>query len=142
MTAAEIIDLLGLVPHPEGGHYRETFRDTRVVDGTGRAASTAIHFLLQAGEISHWHTVDAVEIWHYHAGAPLEISIKHGDQPRQCMTLGADLGAGQRPQVIVPALAWQMARPLGAWTLVGCTVAPGFDFQGFTLAPPGFDPGP
>ncbi len=140
MTPADIIRVLGLKPHPEGGHYVETFRDVRT-DATGRAASTAIYFLLQAGEVSHWHTVDAVETWHWHAGSPLELTIKDGAQPRRSIVLGADLAAGQRPQGIVPFMAWQTARSLGAWTLVGCAVAPGFDFAGFTLAAPGFDPG-
>ena len=139
MTAAELIKVLALQPHPEGGHYRETFRDDAEVGPQGRAASTAIYFLLQAGEVSRWHTVDAVEIWHYYAGDPLEITV-HRDGARDRYVLGADIAAGQRPQVIVPVMAWQMARPLGAWTLVGCTVAPGFEFAGFTLAPPGFEP--
>jgi predicted cupin superfamily sugar epimerase len=137
-TAAEIIAELGLLPHPEGGHYRETFRDSRC-DAGGRAASTAIYFLLARGERSHWHRVDAVEIWHYHAGAPLalEIADEHG---RRLLHLGADLRAGEAPQAVVPAGAWQAARSLGDWTLVGCTVAPGFNFKGFELAPPGFVP--
>ena len=132
-TAAEIISTLGLQPHPEGGHYRETFRDART-DANGRAASTAIYFLLAAGERSHWHRVDAVEIWHYHAGAPLTLEI--ADKNGQCaIALGADLAAGQQPQGIVPPHAWQAAATTGDWTLVGCTVAPGFDFATFELAP-------
>jgi predicted cupin superfamily sugar epimerase len=134
MTAAEIIRLLDLAPHPEGGHYRETFRDSRVVGG--RAASTAIYFLLAAGERSHWHRVDAVEVWHFHAGAPLALSI----EGRGVVRLGPDLAAGERPQGIVPAGEWQAAESLGDWTLVGCTVAPGFDFAGFELAPEGWMP--
>ena len=134
MTAAEIVRLLEMKPHPEGGHYRETFRDTRQIDG--RAASTAIYFLLAAGERSHWHRVDAVEIWHFHAGAPLALSIEGQERVR----LGPDLGKGERPQGVVPAGKWQAAESLGDWTLVGCTVAPGFDFTGFELAPEGWAP--
>ena len=140
MTAAEIIRTLGLVPHPEGGHYRETFRDVRTVDGAGRSASTAIYFLLQAGEVSRWHRVDAVEIWHHYAGAPLALTIVEPGLPRRMSTIGPDLAAGQRPQAVVPAHAWQTARSLGDWTLVGCTVAPAFEFSGFEMAPDGFEP--
>lgn len=135
MTADDIIRTLDLQPHPEGGHYRETFRDPRTVDG--RSVGTAIYFLLKAGERSHWHRVDATEIWHFHAGAPLELSIE-GQAP---VILGPDLAAGERPQGIVPTGAWQAAESLGEWTLVGCTVSPGFDFAGFELAPPGWSPG-
>jgi predicted cupin superfamily sugar epimerase len=138
MNADDIINALSLEPHPEGGHYRETFRDTREI--AGRAASTAIYFLLQAGEVSRWHAVDAVEIWHFYAGNALEISIKAAGQARQHAVLGPDIESGQRPQVIVPAHAWQMARPLGAWTLAGCTVAPAFEFGGFVLATQTFNP--
>lgn len=134
MTADQMIRLLELSPHPEGGHYRETFRDPRLMDG--RAASTAIYFLLAAGERSHWHRVDAVEIWHFHAGAPLALSIEGQERVR----LGPDLGKGERPQGVVPAGKWQAAESLGDWTLVGCTVAPGFDFAGFELAPEGWAP--
>jgi predicted cupin superfamily sugar epimerase len=136
-TADDIIARLGLTPHPEGGHYRETFRDA-APDG-GRAASTAIYFLLKRGERSHWHRVDAVEIWHYHAGAPLRLDIADGEK-RESIVVGPDLDAGERPQGIVPTQAWQAAESLGDWTLVGCTVAPGFDFAGFVLAPPGWTP--
>jgi predicted cupin superfamily sugar epimerase len=140
-SAAEIIRLLDLKPHPEGGHFRQTFRDSRTVDGT-RATSTAIYFLLARGERSHWHKVDAVEAWHYHAGAPLALTITAGPNgPVQRVTLGPDLAAGERPQAIVPAHAWQAAHSLGEWTLVGCTVAPGFEFNGFELAPEGWSPG-
>jgi predicted cupin superfamily sugar epimerase len=140
LSADEIIRLLELQPHPEGGHYRETFRDSRGVDaGSGRAASTAIYFLLQAGEISRWHRVDASEVWHWYAGAPLVLSIVDGAQKLD-VRLGADLSASERPQAIVPARAWQQAQSLGAWTLVGCTVAPGFEFAGFEMAPPEFNP--
>jgi uncharacterized protein len=138
-SAADIIRLLDLKPHPEGGHYRETFRDTRKVEG-GRAASTAIHFLLARGERSHWHRVDAVEIWHWHAGAPLKLEIANGAKVTTIM-LGADLFAGERPQAVVPAGEWQAAESSGDWTLVGCTVAPGFEFAGFELAPKGWSPG-
>ncbi|WP_341894924.1 cupin domain-containing protein [Ferrovibrio terrae] len=140
MTAAEVIRLLGLQPHPEGGHYIETFRDT-ATDANGRSFSTAIYFLLQQGEASHWHTVDAVETWHWHAGAPLQLRLAERDGATvQAITLGNDLAAGQRPQGVVPTGWWQAAESLGAWTLVGCTVAPGFDFAGFTLAPKGWAP--
>ena len=138
LTADEIISRLGLQPHPEGGHYRETFRDPRIVDG-GRAASTAIYFLLARGEKSHWHRVDAVEIWHYHAGEPLALRIANGDGELM-IRLGSDLTADEQPQAIVPAHAWQAAESTGGWTLVSCTVAPGFDFKTFELAPPGWSP--
>jgi len=137
LTAADIIRMLDLKPHPEGGHFRETFRDPATVDG--RAASTAIYFLLARGERSHWHRVDAAEAWHFHAGAPLKLSL-HADGATREIMLGGDLAAGQRPQAIVPAHAWQAAESLGDWTLVGCTVAPGFRFDTFELAPPGFNP--
>lgn len=137
-TAADIIRLLDLQPHPEGGHYRETFRDSRT-DHTGRAYSTAIYFLLARGERSHWHRVDAVETWHWHAGAPLRLEI-HENGRRTTVMLGPDLAAGHRPQGIVPMNAWQAAESLGDWTLVGCTVAPGFEFSGFELAPKGWMP--
>ena len=138
-SAAEMIRLLELEPHPEGGHYRQTFRDARMVDG--RAASTAIYFLLARGERSHWHRVDAVEVWHYYAGAPIELEIATSAQgPVERLTLGPDVAAGERPQAIVPAHAWQAARSLGDWTLVGCTVTPGFEFKGFELAPKDWSP--
>ena len=137
-SAAEIIAELGLAPHPEGGHFRETFRDTRV-DADGRSLSTAIYFLLAKGEHSHWHRIDAVEIWHWHAGAPLELDIAD-DRGVRTIRLGPDIAAGEFPQGIVPVDAWQAARSTGDWTLVGCTVAPGFDFATFELAPPGWTP--
>jgi uncharacterized protein len=140
LTAAEIIQLLDLEPHPEGGHYRQTFRDSVTVDGT-RAASTAIYFLLARGERSHWHRVDATEIWHWYAGAPLMLEIALPSGHRERIMLGNDLAASQRPQGIVPAHAWQAAQSLGDWTLVGATVAPGFEFAKFELALPGFEPG-
>jgi predicted cupin superfamily sugar epimerase len=137
LIAAEVIRLLDLRPHPEGGHFRETFRDARESDG--RAVSTAIYFLLARGERSHWHRVDAVEVWHYYAGAPLALSIADGNGTT-VVRLGPDLAAGERPQAAVPAGAWQAAESLGDWTLVGCTVAPGFVFTGFALAPAGWAP--
>ena len=140
MTAAEIIALLKLERHPEGGWYRETFRDPREIDG--RAASTAIFFLLDVGEVSDWHRVDAVEVWHWHAGAPLVLTISPDGHDAAAHHLGPELAAGQRPQLVVPAGHWQTATSLGAWTLVGCTVAPGFLFGGFELAPPGWRPTP
>ncbi|WP_156332595.1 cupin domain-containing protein [Rhodopseudomonas sp. AAP120] len=138
LTAAEVIARLDLKPHPEGGHYRETFRDPRC-DPTGRSFSTAIYFLLARGERSHWHRIDAVEIWHYYAGAPLTLEIADDDGART-LTLGPDVAAGQLPQAIVPPHAWQAASAAGDWTLVGCTVAPGFDFANFEMAPPGWEP--
>lgn len=141
LTAAEVIRLLELKPHPEGGHFRETFRDAHTVRD-GRAASTAIYFLLARGERSHWHRIDAAEVWHWHAGAPLALALATGDDgPVTHITLGADLAAGERPQAIVPAGAWQSAESRGDWTLVGCTVSPGFDFSRFELAPPEWNPG-
>jgi len=136
-TAADLIRALELQPHPEGGHYRETFRDPRLIDG--RPASTAILFLLARGERSHWHRIDAVEIWHYYAGAPLKLSLVDGAK-EEIVRLGADIRAGDVPQVTVTARAWQAAESLGDWTLAGCTVAPGFSFEGFELAPTGWSP--
>lgn len=138
LSAEAVIAMLGLAPHPEGGHYRQTFADGVLVDG--RPASTAIYYLLAAGERSHWHRVDAVEIWHHHAGAPLALSLSEDGSRSETLTLGSDLGAGERPQGIVPRDWWQSAISLGAWTLVGCTVAPGFRFEGFELAPQGWSP--
>ena len=137
-TARDIIDLLKLERHPEGGWYRQTFRDAEREDG--RAHSTAIYYLLEGGDRSHWHTVDAVEIWHYYAGAPLELEISVDGETKHIVTLGTDLIAGERPQAVVPAGAWQAAETLGAFTLVGCTVAPGFEFSGFEMAPSGWRP--
>jgi uncharacterized protein len=138
LSADEIIRLLGLQPHPEGGHFCETFRDVPGPDG--REQSTAIYFLLKAGERSHWHRVDAVEIWHFYAGAPVALQIALEDKPVETIRLGADLANGERPQAVVPPNAWQSARSLGDWTLVGCTVAPGFRFEGFELAPMAWEP--
>ncbi len=137
MSAQEVARLLDLAPHPEGGYYRETFRDPQ--GAGGRAASTAIYYLLPAGQVSAWHRVDAAEVWHWHAGAPLELSL-YDDGGRSVVRLGADLAAGERPQGIVPAGVWQSAKSLGDWTLVGCTVAPGFEFSQFELAAPGTIP--
>ena len=137
-SVEEIIRLLDLRPHPEGGHYRETFRDAAETDG--RPASTAIYFLLAANEFSHWHRIDAVEVWHWYAGAPLSLSISLDGHRTTEFLLGSEISNGQHPQVIVPARVWQAAKSLGAWTLVGCTVAPGFAFDGFELAPPEWAP--
>jgi hypothetical protein len=129
--ADRIVAALDLKPHPEGGHYRETFRDS--ASSGGRAHSTAIYFLLKAGEISRWHRVDAVEVWHWYGGAPLELWVKQNGAIAQ-HKLGSNLANGERPQAVVPKDAWQTARSLGAFTFVGCTVAPGFEFSGFELA--------
>jgi uncharacterized protein len=139
MTADALVAALKLEPHPEGGAFIETFRDSRTIDG--RAASTAIYFLLRAGQRSHWHRIDAVEIWHFYAGAPLELGLSEDGVARAQVVLGTDFAAGQKPQVVVPAHCWQAARSLGEWTLVGCTVAPGFDFNRFELAETGWAPG-
>ena len=138
MSAAEIIARLELKPHPEGGHYRETFRDSRT-DAGGRSRSTAIYFLLARGERSHWHRIDAVEIWHYYAGAALTLRIADDDGQWR-FRLGPNLAAGEQPQAIVPPDTWQAAESTGDWTLVGCTVAPGFDFAKFEMAPVGWEP--
>jgi hypothetical protein len=138
LSAADVVRLLDLRPHPEGGHFRETFRDPRAVDG--RAASTAIYYLLGAGEASAWHRVDAAEVWHFYAGSALALTLSPDGRETLGFRLGPDLARGERPQVVVPAGAWQAAESLGAWTLVGCTVAPGFDFAGFEMAPPGWRP--
>ena len=136
MTADAIIAKLGLAPHPEGGHYRQTW----IAENAGRPTGTCIYFLLKAGEASHWHTVDATEIWLYHAGAPLILSMAATDTgPANDHLLGPDVLNEQAPQIIVPEGHWQSARSTGDYTLVSCTVSPGFDFAGFTLAPPGFD---
>jgi predicted cupin superfamily sugar epimerase len=140
LTAAEMIRALDLKPHPEGGHYRQTFQDART-DANGRAASTAIYFLLARGERSHWHRVDAVEIWHYHAGAPLVLEMADTAGAIRRMKLGPDIAMGERPQGVVPIGHWQAAESLGDWTLVGCTVAPGFQFSGFEMAAPDWKPG-
>ena len=137
-SASQIIATLGMQRHPEGGWYVQTFKDAEEADG--RARSTAIYYLLEAGEKSHWHRIDAVEVWHFYAGAPLRLSISDGAAVAEHV-LGTDLVAGQRPQVVVPQDAWQAAVSLGDFTLVGCTVAPGFDFAGFELAASDWAPG-
>jgi predicted cupin superfamily sugar epimerase len=140
LTAEKVVELLGLQPHPEGGFYKETFR-APASDGV-RAASTAIYYLLRAGDVSAWHrVVDADEVWHHYAGAPLELILSPDGRERTSLRLGADLATGERPQAVVPAGVWQAARPLGGWVLVGCTVAPAFQFSGFEMAPPGWEPG-
>jgi uncharacterized protein len=138
LDADAVIAALGLVPHPEGGHFRETFRDAATSEG--RSASTAIYYLLRGGEVSRWHRVDAVEVWHWYAGAPLELAIAAPDAAAHVVHLGADLARGERPQAVVPVGYWQQATSLGPWTLTGCTVAPGFRFEGFEMAPDGFAP--
>lgn len=137
MNAAEVIAALRLRPHPEGGHYAEIYRDP-LEEPTRRGACTSIYYLLTEG--SRWHRVDAAEIWCWHAGAPVELQVaSDGRGPTRCR-LGTDLAAGERPQAVVPPRAWQMARPLGPWSLVGCVVAPAFRFEGFELAPPNWSP--
>lgn len=141
LAAEDVIRHLELKPHPEGGFYRETFRDPRR-DESNRAISTAIYFLLKAGEVSRWHTVDATEVWHWHAGSPLELRIApHARALPMHRLLGPDLASGAEPQIVVRAHYWQQARSLGDWSLVGCTVAPGFTFDGFEVGPDGFEPG-
>jgi predicted cupin superfamily sugar epimerase len=139
LGAAQIIKLLNLRPHPEGGWYGETFRAEAVDDR--RPSSTAIYYLLEADQVSAWHRVDADEAWHHYAGAPLVLTLSPPDGVgAKSLHLGSDLMAGQRPQAVVPAGWWQAAESLGAFSLVGCTVAPGFDFAGFELAPPDWRP--
>jgi len=138
-TADRIIALLGLEPHPEGGFFRQTFQDPQT-DTSGRALSTLIYFLLPRGVLSAWHRVDAVETWHYYAGAPLTLRLWDGKGAVEAQTLGPDLFSGERPQGIVPKDCWQSAQSLGDWTLVGCTVAPGFLYSGFEIAPEGWEP--
>ncbi len=136
MTAEQIIAALNLAPHPEGGHYRQTW----MASGPGRPSGTCIYFLIKQGEVSHWHTVDATEIWLYHAGAPLILSTAATDAgPATDHILGPDIDTNKGPQAIVPPHHWQSARTTGDYTLVSCTVSPGFTFDGFTLAPAGFD---
>ena len=138
MTADELAEALGMQAHPEGGRYVETWRGP---DVGGRATGTAIYFLLVAGERSHWHRVDADEIWLFHAGDPLAIEVAAAaGSAVERRVLGSSVGQGERPQVVVPAGAWQSATPLGAWTLVSCVVTPGFVFEGFELAPDGWTP--
>lgn len=138
LHAADVIRILGLTAHPEGGCFRETFRDTLRVEGA-RPASTAIYFLLRAGERARWHRVGTVELWHYYAGASLALDIVT-DQGIERLRLGPDITSGERPQAVIPARRWQTAQSLGEWTLAGCTVAPGFDFADFEMAPEGWLP--
>jgi uncharacterized protein len=137
-SVSDLIRLLDLKPHPEGGHYREMFRDSMRCED--RAASTAIYFLLAAGEISRWHRIDAVEVWHWYGGAPLLLSVSLDGSTSLKSRLGMDLAAGERPQAFVPGGAWQSAGSLGLWTLVGCTVAPAFLFEKFEIASPDWAP--
>lgn len=138
LTADEVIRLLDLRPHPEGGSYRETWKAP--ARSGERAAGTAIYYLLSRGEISHWHKVDADEIWHWYAGSALVISVAAPERNPEKHVLGTDLASGQRPQIVVPRDHWQSASCLGDWTLVGCTVSPGFQFEGFEMAPAGWAP--
>jgi predicted cupin superfamily sugar epimerase len=134
----DVIALLGLEPHPEGGRFAETWRAP--AGDNERSTGTAIYFLLTEGEVSQWHRVDAAEIWHHYAGAPLALITADGEGESDRRVLGSDLARGQRPQLVVPPHEWQSAIPLGEWTLVGCTVSPGFEFDGFELAPTGWSP--
>ncbi len=138
MEADQIINQLALSPHPEGGFYRETFRDQPA--DASRGALTVIYYLLRRGERSAWHRIDAAEVWHHYAGAPLRLRLSADGRSSRALTLGTDFAAGEQAHAVVPAGAWQAAESLGAWTLVGCTVAPAFDFAGFELAPEGWAP--
>ena len=140
MKAADIIRTLGLQPHPEGGHYVETWRD-QPPDGS-RGSGSAIYYLLQLDEISAWHRTDGTEIYHWYAGAPLALTVSPNGHDAHAIHLGPDLAAGQRPQATIAANAWQTAESLGRWTLVGCTVSPAFTFDGFEMAPPDWRPTP
>ncbi len=140
MDAKALIAALGLERHPEGGWYRETWRGAPGPEG--RAVGTAIYYLLGAGEHSHWHRVDAAEIWHWYAGAPLSLTLSPDGHDAEAHLLGPEIAAGQRPQRVVPPGWWQTAVSMGAFTLVGCTVAPGFEFEGFELAPEDWRPVP
>ena len=133
MTPEEMIKRLELEPHPEGGAFRETWRDH--TPGGTRGTGTSIYYLLRADERSRRHRIDATEIWHHYAGAPLELVVEPAEGGRETVLLGPDLEAGERPQVIIPPHAWQSARSLGAWTLVGCTVSPAFEFEHFEIDP-------
>lgn len=137
-TVEELIKVLDLAPHPEGGFYRETWRDRPA--GGGRGSGTAIYFLLPAGVENRWHRVDAAEIWHFYAGSPLELLISRDGERAESQVLGTNLLEGERPQIEVPPGAWQRARTLGPWTLVGCTVSPAFEFARFEIASEGFAP--
>lgn len=141
LNASEIIELLQLEPHPEGGFYRQMHKGPE--DAAGRPASTAIYYLLGAGDCSAWHrVVDAEEIWHFYAGGPLALTMSQNGHDAESYRLGPELLAGERPQIVVPANCWQSAESLGAWTLVGCTVVPGFQFSSFEMAPPDWRPMP
>ncbi|MFZ5703765.1 MAG: cupin domain-containing protein [Pseudomonadota bacterium] len=138
--ARRIVEALELAPHPEGGWYRETWREGGG-DAPARGHATAIYFLLEAGQRSHWHRVDAAELWMFHAGHALDLLIApDAAGPTETLRIGPDIAAGERPQGIVPKGAWQAARASRGWALVGCIVAPGFDFAGFELAPPNWSP--
>ena len=133
-SAAAIIEQLNLQPHPEGGFFVETFRDSN-------GSSTAIYYLLEAGDRSHWHRVlGSAEVWHHYAGGPLKLSLSADGNGLENHRLGKDLSNGERPQLTVPAGWWQSAESEGQWTLVGCTVAPGFEFDKFELAPKDWHP--
>lgn len=138
LTADEIIEKLNLIPHPEGGWFAETFRDP-APEG-GRSHGTAIYYLLKSGEASHWHRVDATEIWHWYAGGPLALKLSSDGKSYETLILGPSIATGERPQLIVPKGQWQAAEPMGTFTLVGCTVAPGFEFAGFEMANKGWSP--
>ena len=140
MSAEDVIRHLALSPHPEGGHFREIHRDE--TETGERGALTSIYFLLRAQERSSWHRVDATEIWHFHGGAPLVLSLSPDGKDISARRLGLDIAAGEHPQAVVPPHWWQSAQSLGAWTLVGCTVAPAFTFDGFEIAPAGLFPAP
>jgi len=140
-AAKDIIRLLDLRPHPEGGYFKETFRDP-ASQASGRSVSTAIYFLLAAGDVSDWHRIDAAEVWHFYAGAPLVLTISENGIDASAWHIGSNLLAGQKPQFVVPPKAWQTAVSLGVWSLVGCTVAPGFEFSYFEHAPKGWAPTP
>ncbi|MCW9045520.1 MAG: cupin domain-containing protein [Alphaproteobacteria bacterium] len=140
MTAQEVVTKLDLQPHPEGGHYKEIYRD-HPADGS-RGAATAIYYLLAADEFSHWHRIDAIEMWHYYGGAPLALTISENGHDAEGVHLGLNLETGQRPFAVVPPRAWQTAVSLGQWTLVGCTVSPAFEFSEFEMAPPDWKPMP
>lgn len=139
MSAGDVIALLGLEPHIEGGFYRQTFADQH--DATGRPISTLIYYMLTDNQAGAWHKVDSAEVWHWYAGAPMELSISRDGKTVTTHRLGIDLASGQRPQAVVPPWAWQRARVEGEWALVGCTVAPGFQFSKFEQAEPGWEPG-
>lgn len=139
IDAREVVERLEMVAHPEGGWYVETWR--AAATGDERPSASAILYLLAAGERSHWHRVDAAEVWQWSAGEALELRMwAEGDAAVRTIRLGGEVAVGERLQAVVPAGAWQAARPLGAWSLVGCIVAPAFRFEGFELAPPGWEP--